>query len=257
MDMENTQVASSESGIGAFLKDNAVKIVAVIFWLGIVAAVVAYQQSTGLGPQALAADLVERLQVFIAGTWWGPLVYTLIYFLRPVILFPASVLTILGGNLYGLAVGLPLVVFAGSVSAILPYFAGRWLFGSATEAKEELDDAGRLQKFAGALRNNPFQTVITMRLLFLPYDPVSIFAGSLKVPFVPFFFATAMGNIVGAIPYVALGASVEGNPFTEDVQLNPWILALAFTMLVLSIGGSQLFKRWQRSRENAPETTTA
>jgi uncharacterized membrane protein YdjX (TVP38/TMEM64 family) len=253
--MANVQV--NENKAGNFLKDNAVKIIAVIFWLAIIGAVIAYQQSTGLGAQALAADLVERLQVFIAGTWWGPLVYMFIYFLRPVILFPASVLTILGGNLYGLAFGLPLVVFAGSISAILPYLAGRWLFGSATEAEEELDEAGRLQKFAGALRNNPFQTVITMRLLFLPYDPVSIFAGSLKVPFIPFFVATAMGNIVGAIPYVALGASVEGNPFTEDVTLNPWILALAGTMLVLSIGGSQLFKRWRRQSDDVPEASAA
>ncbi len=260
--MEATPNNEKKSGFdaGQFLKDNAVKIVAIVFWLAIVGAVVVYQRSTGLGPQALAADLVEQLQSSIAGTWWGPLVYTFIYFLRPVILFPASVLTILAGNLYGLPFGLAMAVVAGTISSIIPYFAGRWLFGSATDAEEENEDIGRLMKFANALRENPFQTVITMRLLFLPYDAVTIFAGSLKIPFVPFFFATMLGNVVGAIPYVALGASVEGNPFTEDVSLNPWILALAAAMFVLSIGGSQVYKRFQAKRNPElvePETSTA
>jgi len=258
--METTKNEQSGFDAGQFLKDNAAKIIAIVFWLGIIAAVVVYQRSTGLGPQALAADLVEQLQAFIAGTWWGPLVYTFIYFLRPVILFPASVLTILAGNLYGLPFGLLLAVVAGTISSIIPYFAGRWLFGNATEAQEENEDIGRLMKFARALRENPFQTVITMRLLFLPYDAVTILAGSLKIPFIPFFFATMLGNVVGAIPYVALGASVEGNPFTAEASLNPWILALAAAMFVLSVGGSQVYKRFQAKQNPAvadAETSTA
>ncbi|MEO1440007.1 MAG: VTT domain-containing protein [Chloroflexota bacterium] len=249
--MENTKAKNESTGFdfGQFLKNNAVKIIAITFWLIIVIAIVIFQQSIGLGASELAADLTTRLQESIAGTWWGPIAYTFVYFLRPVILFPASVLTILGGNLYGLAVGLPIVVFAGTVSAIIPYFAGRWLFGSATEAEEENEEIGRLMKFAEELRNNPFQTVITMRLLFLPYDGASIFAGSLKVPFVPFFVATLLGNVIGAIPYVALGASVEGNPFMEDVSLDPRILALAGVTLVLSIAGSQIYKRYQARKE--------
>ena len=241
--MTRTQANANTVDRSTFWKDNLPKIIGIIFWLAIVAAVIVYQRSTGLGPQALAADLAERLQTFIAGTWWGPIVYSVVYFFRPVILFPASILTILGGNLYGAWVGVPLVVLAGSLSAVIPYFAGRWLFGSATEAAQDDESVGRLQRFAGALRDNPFQTVVTMRLLFLPYDGVNIFAGSLNVPFIPFIVATALGNIVGSLPYVLLGASVEGNPFTAEAELNWWVFALAAVLFVLSIGGSQLYKR--------------
>lgn len=255
MSQTSTRTENDGFNFSSFLRDNAVKIIALVFWLAIVVAVVVYQRSTGLGPQALAADLAEQLQQNIAGTWWGALVYILVYFLRPIILFPASILTILGGNLYGAWLGVPLVVLAGSISAIIPYFAGRWLFGSATEAADEADaEAGRLRKFADALRDNPFQTVVTMRLLFLPYDGVSIFAGSLNVPFIPFFIATAVGNIVGSMPFVLLGASVEGNPFTADAEFRPWVFGLAAVLLVLSIGGSQLYKRMRGDDRATPAT---
>lgn len=249
--MENATNNTSGFDFVQFLKDNAIKIVAVVFWLAIIGAAVAYQQSSELSP----AGIAENLQAAIAGTWWGPFVYTFIYFLRPVILFPASILTILAGNLYGLAIGWGMAVIAGSVSAIIPYFAGRWIFGNATEAAEDNEKIKQLQKFADGLRNNPFQTVITMRLLFLPYDAVSIFVGSLRIPFIPFFVATALGNIPGALPYVLLGASVEGNPFAGDVSLDWRVFVLAAVMFVLSIGGSQLFKRIRARRTGEAETT--
>lgn len=243
--MQQVQNTSNNTNRAAdWLRANAIKIIAIVFWLALIGLIIAYQRSTGLGPQELAADLAQRLSDTIAGTWWGPIVYSVIYFLRPLILFPASLLTILAGNLYGLALGIPIGVFAGTLSAIIPYFAGRWLFASKDDAPEAAQ-SNQLQKFAGTLRDNPFQTVLIMRLLFLPYDAMSIFVGSLKIGFWPFFIATALGNMVGAIPYIALGASVQGNPFTADVEFNPWIFALAAVMMVLSIGVSRLIKRRQ------------
>jgi len=235
----------------AFIRQNAPKFVAVVFWLLIVGAVVLYWQSTQLTPRELGADLAERLSNFIAGTWYGPLVYIFVYFLRPIILFPASVLTILAGNLYGLWWGMFWGLIAGTVSSIIPFYAGKWLF-AREEAAEQVENANQLQKFAGVLRDNPFETVLTMRLLFLPYDPVSIFAGSLGVPFWKFFLPTLLGNVVGSIPYIALGASVQGNPFTAELEFNPWIFAFAFLMFVLGIGLSRLIKRLR-----APDEATA
>jgi uncharacterized membrane protein YdjX (TVP38/TMEM64 family) len=235
-----------------WLRDHGLKVVALVFWLAIIITVVIYYQRSGFeSPRALGADLAERLSVFIAGTWYGPLIYIFVYFLRPVILFPASVLTILAGNLYGLWWGMFWGLIAGTVSSIIPFYAGKWVFARSDEPAPG-DDVNRLQKFAGVLRDNPFETVLTMRLLFLPYDPVSIFAGSLGVPFWKFFLPTLLGNVVGSLPYIALGASVQGNPFTADAEFNPWIFVLALVMLVLSIGFSQLIKRRKAQGSDVP-----
>jgi uncharacterized membrane protein YdjX (TVP38/TMEM64 family) len=256
LEQVNTGDVVREGGSSERIRKNAPKVIAIVFWLAIVVSVVVYQRSTGLSPQELGANLADGLSEFIAGTWYGPFIYIFVYFLRPVIMFPASILTILAGNLYGLAWGMFWGLIAGTASSIIPFYAGKWLFkGKEQDEKKKKNDedaTGQLQKFAGVLRDNPFQTVLTMRLLFLPYDPVSIFAGSLGVPFWKFFVATLAGNVVGSIPYIALGASVQGNPFTAEAEFNPWILVLAVTMLVLSIGFSRLIKRWQSKNDKMP-----
>lgn len=241
--MTPTPISPSSPPRGSWLQRNAIKLVAVGFWLAIVIGVVIYQQQSGLSAQALAADLAERLSGAIAGTWYGPFIYVLIYFLRPVILFPASILTILAGNLYGLWLGLVWGLLGGTVSAVIPFFAGRWLFAQQGTPPAPATSGNPLGRFTGILRENPFQAVLTMRLLFLPYDAASIFAGSLGVPFGQFFLATLLGNVVGAIPYIALGASIEGNPFSAEASINPWILGFAALMLVASIVFSRLMKR--------------
>lgn len=246
-------VKTSRTNMPGFLRDHGLKIVAGVFWLIIIVAIVVYQRSTGLPPGELAAQLAVQLEELIAGTWYGPLIYTFIYFLRPVILFPATILALLAGNLYGLWAGLFWGLLAGTVSSIIPFFVGRWFAGSALEQEEETDELGRIARFTKLLQDNPFEAIITMRLLFLPYDLVSIFAGSLRVPFWKFFAATFLGNIVGSFSYVAVGASVQGNPFTEEVTFNPWILVAAGVMLVLSLGISRLLKR----RGAVPASETA
>jgi uncharacterized membrane protein YdjX (TVP38/TMEM64 family) len=245
---------NAETVNGGWLRRNAPKLIAGGFWLAVVAAVVVYWQSTGLTPRELGADLADRLSQFIAGTWYGPLIYVFVYFLRPVILFPASVLTIMAGNLYGLGWGMFWGLIGGTVSAIIPFYAGKWLFAreDADKKKKTDEQPGGLEKFAGVLRDNPFETVLTMRLLFLPYDPVSIFAGSLGVPFWKFFLPTLLGNVVGSFPYIALGASVQGNPFTAEAEFDPRIFGLALVMLILSIGVSQLIKRRKAQNPESP-----
>ncbi len=249
---DNPDAMNEDKG-GSWFRRNAPKLIAGGFWLAVVVAVIVYWQSTGLTPRELGADLADRLSMFIAGTWYGPFIYVFVYFLRPVILFPASVLTIMAGNLYGLWWGMFWGLIAGTVSSIIPFYAGKWLFARKEYAEKPADaQTGQLEKFAGVLRDNPFETVLTMRLLFLPYDAVSIFAGSLGVPFWKFFIPTLMGNVVGSIPYIALGASVQGNPFTAEAEFNPWIFVLALVMLVLSIGTSQLIKRRKADAPDSP-----
>jgi uncharacterized membrane protein YdjX (TVP38/TMEM64 family) len=243
-DLHETPIPNRGASVGAWIRANALKGVAVGFWLLLVIGVLLYQRSTGLAPLELAASLYDQLKLWIGGTWWGVGIYALIYFLRPLILFPASALTILGGNFYGLWLGVPIVVFAGSLSAVIPYFAGRWLFGNLARNDDPQSAAvNRLQQFTDALRGNPFQTVFIMRLLFLPYDPVSILAGSLKIPFGQFFIATALGNSIGAIPYVAFGASVTGNPLRGEPAFNGWVFLFAGVTMAVSILGSRLIKR--------------
>ncbi len=59
------------------------------------------------------------------------------------------------------------------------------------------------------MRDNSFETVLIMRLLFLPYDLVNYASGILRLRWLPFLLATALGSLPGTVSFVLLGASID------------------------------------------------
>lgn len=221
----------------AFLRKYRTPLVALIFWLALLLSVRVYMQDNDLSFE----DLANQLQTILQGSWFGGLLYILIYLIRPLILFPASLLTILGGSIFGIFPGFFYVLLAGTLSALIPYGVGRWF--SSEDAESTSSTA--LKRFTKPLREHPFQSVLTMRLLYMPYDAVSLFAGSLGISFWQFFLATAIGNLAGTFSFVGLGASIEGNIASGDIRLNPSMLAFSAVVLALSFVLSWFLKRRQ------------
>ena len=67
--------------------------------------------------------------------------YIGVYLVRPLVLFPASVLTVMGGVLFGPWLGVPVVVLAANSSAMVAYGVGR-LLGSVPDAVAAADAPG-------------------------------------------------------------------------------------------------------------------
>lgn len=234
-----------------WVKNHRTAVIAVIFWVALLVGARQYMSANNL----TFAQLTRQLQDGLTGEWWGALLYVAIYLIRPLILFPASLLTILGGSVYGLPLGFVLVLLTGTASATVPYVVGRW-FSTGEAVKEEAVEEGgsALKRFVAVLRRNPFQAVLTARLLFLPYDAVSLIAGNLRISFLTFFLATALGNVVGTFAYVGIGASIQGDITTGDVSLDWRILAASLAVLVISLVASRYFKARQARKEAAVET---
>ncbi len=102
-----------------------------------------------------------------------------------------------------------------------------------------------IQKYTKRMRQNSFETVLIMRLLFLPYDLVNYAAGFLKIKWQPFILATAIGSIPGTISFVLFGSSFGtlDELVAGDVQVNPVTLALSIALILVSIGLSRFIKR--------------
>jgi len=235
-------------GVRRWVVAHRIQIFALIFWLMLVMVARVYMQQNGM----TVPELVESLRSVLVNAWYGPLLYIIAYLLRPLILFPASWLTALAGNIFGLGLGFVYAMIAGTLSAGFPYVVGRWFAGD--EAATQESDSNRLRRFVGAMRRNPFQTVLTMRLLYLPYDAVSLLAGSLRLPFVAFALATIIGNIGGTLVYVALGASVDGDLTANTLSFDPVLIAFSVVVMVLSIAISRLLRgRGGKSTEDNSE----
>lgn len=217
--------------------------IALVAWLALLVGYWAYTRATQTTPLATVQLLVD----FLATSTLGIVVYILLYMLRPLILFPATLLTLAAGYVYGPVFGVLIVIVASNLSSMVAYLVGRF-FGAGIIGKAE--GTGVLSQYTDRLRRNSFETVLVLRFLFLPYDLVSYFSGFLRVHWPAFLAATVLGSIPGTISFILFGAAFEGGFTGEVPRLNTGSLLLAGSMFVLSLGLSRWF-RWREARRTA------
>lgn len=218
-----------------FLQKHGQKLPALLFWLGLVVVYNWYANVNGLS----SLEVVQRVLGFMTDSLWGPLIYILLYAIRPLILFPSTILTLAGGFVFGPILGVLYTIIASNISSTIAFYVGRY-FGEGLFKDDGSD--GLLQRYARRMRENSFETVMTMRFIFLPYDAVSYLAGFLRIKFIPFILATALGSIPGTIAFVGFGASVES--FDGGIpSLNPVTLGVSVAIFIVSIALSRLFKK--------------
>ena len=218
-----------------WIQENAQKILALFSWLLLILAYQWYAGRYNLSPLEVVQQIIE----FMANSLWGPFIYIVLYAIRPLILFPSTVLTLAGGFVFGPALGVLFTIVASNTSATIAYLVGRF-FG-----KGLLEDTGSdslIHRYTQRMRENSLETILVMRFIFLPYDAVSYLAGFLRIHYWPFILATALGSIPGTMAFVWFGASIE----TFDGGLpsfNPWTLAASLGIFIVSLALSRLFKK--------------
>jgi len=220
-----------------------------LLWLTIFLLWRNYQTSNGLSTTEAGQQFIDAVDA----AWWGVFAYIGVYLIRPLVLFPASVLTVMGGVLFGPWLGVLVVVIAANMSAMVAYGVGR-LLGNVPDAAaadaasggdDDLDeDLSLVAKWSQRLRENSFVTVFIMRLLFLPYDLVNYVCGALRIKWTSFLLATALGSLPGTISFVLLGASLESVDQGLD-GINPWAIVASVAIFVVSIAISRLLRKRQ------------
>lgn len=231
-----------------FLTRHWNKLLAAVLWLAMIAALIWYMRVRGIGLSELFFDGVAWAQ----SSPLAPLVYILIYAVRPLTFFSSVLLTLAGGFVFGPVWGIVYTAIGANLSATVAFWIGHYFGGGVLD-----DEAsqGFAQRYARRMRANSFETVLIMRLIFLPYDLVNYFAGFLRINYWAFLLATIIGSIPGTIAFVFLGASLAPVQLAElflsgEVPRLDWrILALSGLMFVVSLVLSRIFKRSeQRSR---------
>jgi len=173
------------------------------------------------------------------------LVYMILYAIRPLIFFPATLLTALSGALFGFWWGIFYTILGENASANFAYWIGRF-FSKDMKLEDTL-----IGNWVVALRKNGFATVLLMRLFYVPFDLTNYGAGVVHVKWRDYFLATLIGIMPGLTTFVALGAALDLNEFRMDGlsfdAFDPKFLALSVGIFVVSIGLSKILKRWHAS----------
>ncbi len=216
------------------------RVAVIAIWLGAIVAWQIHQRSTGLSTIESAQQFIDT----VGGSWWGVFAYVLVYLARPIVLFPASILTIVGGILFGPILGVPVVIIAANASAMIAYGIGRLLGRPPGDRGVSPDEASVAQRWTTRMREHSFETVLIMRLLFLPFDFVNYLAGVLRLRWLPFLLATALGSLPGTVSFVLLGASLDR--VDEGVDgIDPAALGAGVLIFVVSLVVARILRRRQ------------
>jgi len=158
---------------------------------------------------------------------WGPVIYIVFYLIRPLILFPAGVLSASAGVIWGTAKGLLIVQIAAYISATAEFFIARYF---ARDSVEKLVK-GKMKGVDEAIEKRGFVTVLLIRLIpNVAWDIQNLGLGITKVKFRDYFLATVIGILPGSFVFVYFGdsfISVITNPS------NFWKILLAFAVFGL------------------------
>lgn len=183
-------------------------------------------------------SLFHRAVSWVETNPLGPLAYVAIFLARPLVLLPASVVSIAAGYCFGVAWGMVWVTIASGLAALMGYGLGRWC-----GMKGDPSETNWLGKAAGLLRRQGAFSVMLLRWCFFPYEPVSYLCGALKLPLGAFLLGNFVGNLPGTTACVLAGAAVE-HPWTEGMpQMDPRLQLAALGCLSIMILLATLVKR--------------
>lgn len=207
-----------------------------VLWAAAIVGYVWYSRDRGLS----AIEAAEELRSLLADHWWGVPLFIAVYVLRPVVLFPASVLTILAGLAFGLFWGVVLTIVASNLSTAASYAVGKYFASPALINRL----SGPLGSAVQRAISRPFETTLIMRLLALPFDAVGYVAGFARLRFAPFMAGSAIGTVVGTIAFVGFGASIES---LEDgtPSINPWLIVVSAGLTLAGIVVARILRARQ------------
>lgn len=166
------------------------------------------------------------------------ILFVVIYTLRPIVFFPASIMTITSVLVFGPIKGFFISYLGELSSATFTYFIGKY-FG------EELGITRKkyIWKIAPYFRENAFLSVFVLRIVpIFPFDFVNYASGVFKINFKKYIYATFLGVIPGLIVFIFFTYSLLNREFL------PW--SIASTILLISIGV------WMKQTYEVKETMT-
>ena len=209
------------------MSSGKLKIVLLTFWASLILVSAYWYLTVDLTfneHYGTAQDILQR-----AGLW-APALYILFYSFRSLVFFPASLLTIFAGMLFGPWHGLLYTLIGENISANISFIVGRYLISdleSFIHRKNKL-----FSRIITRIQGRGFLAVLFMRLAYLPFDLVGYSSGAFKLNHRDFALGTLLGTIPGLMAYTFLGSSI--------IDLNYFLIGAV--VLLASLSGASLLK---------------
>jgi uncharacterized membrane protein YdjX (TVP38/TMEM64 family) len=173
-------------------------------WIGLAIVIIALLITVRVLP---VTDWLTRFNYWVAHLGvWGVLLFILVYIVATVLFFPASILTIGAGFIFGVPLGTVIVSIAATAGATLAFLIARYLARDQIEHK--VADNPRFERIDRAIGERGAKLVFLLRLSpLVPFSFSNYFYGLTSVKLWPYVLASWIGMLPGTLLYVYLGAA--------------------------------------------------
>lgn len=198
-------------------------------WAGVAVVVLAVALAARYLPLGEWFDVVEDWVEATGDA--GVAAFSAAYAVASLLMFPAGLMTIAAGALFGFAWGFIAVTAASTVGAIAAFMIARHLLKERVTGYFRRN--GRLDAMDKALRKEGWRAVALLRLSpLVPFTVKSYLFGVSRVRFRDYVIGTIVGKLPGSVVLTALGAS--GRTALGTAGPLKWV------MLALGIGATVL-----------------
>ncbi len=187
------------------------------------------------------------------------ILYFVVYVMAVVFIVPGSILTLLGGFLFGAIEGFVLVSISSVAGACLAFTIGRYFARQWVE--ERTRSFERWTQFDQAIAIRGFYVVLLMRLSpIFPFNLLNYFLGLTKIRFAHYVLASWLGMAPATLLYVYLGSiassttdallSGNGNTMGQNALIVVGLIATLVLVIVLArLASATLTKQIQETSE--------
>jgi len=181
--------------------------------------------------------------------WLSSLIFIITYMIVVAFSIPgATIMTLLGGFLFGLLPGVVWVILGATIGSYLVFLAVKTALGETLKTKA----SGSIEKLRNGFEHNAFNYLLTLRLIpIFPFFVINIACGALSIRSATFFWATLIGIIPSSLIYTWVGTGL-GFALQQGKELNMGIIFEAqFILPIVGLGILSLvpviYKKFKRA----------
>ncbi|MGZ0019304.1 FAD-dependent oxidoreductase [Nitrosomonas sp. wSCUT-2] len=155
--------------------------------------------------------------------------FSVIYIVMAALSFPgAAVMSLAGGALFGVWIGVPVVLISATIGATLAFWMARYLLRDAVQRRF----GDRLATVSKGLERDGAFYLFSLRLApVFPFFLINLLMGLTTLPSITYFWVSLIGMFAGTVVYVNAGTQLATINQLSDV-MSPGLI-VSFTLLAL------------------------
>ena len=182
-------------------------------------------------------------------------IYSLTYIVMAALSLPgAAVMSLAGGAMFGLWVGVPIVLVSATIGATLAFWVARYVLRDTVQRRF----GDRLETINSGLERDGAFYLFSLRLVpVFPFFLINLLMGLTKIRSVTFFWASLVGMFAGSAVYVNAGTQLASLTSLSDILspalIGSFVLLATFPWLarwgVGLIKTRRIYARWTKPKQ--------